>query len=588
MILKSKRGSITIFQIICFAFIIATFSLLTSSLIKDKIENNLKRTEKLVSESILNTYNEDLYQGFSLLAYEYNEEIESDITSFYERKYNVNIHTSATKYLSDYNMVDQMKLVVISRLGVSYLDDITKKMDVKKDIISNISRAKKIVSDMDSKLEKYDEIISIMSSLSEVFVDIKNGITINSLDERYDLERMVDKLDKIIELDTQLKNISSESAFSYEKFNLSLVKIGNMTLKSNDNDDWIQIIYSLKDAIYKSNNGLNELEKTDENLFKISERISIFHENNDDINKKIKFSNLFKNIKEINKNASKESSEFAYFEEKDVEELQLVLSPIDKLAFIEYMTIMLSDQVRSGMRDHFYTSRSSVDGYQNSELEYVITGLSNSDSKQKVRNYIRTIRFPLNLIHIYTSKEKLDLINSLSASIAAVSQIPPFVSSPVIAAAWSYVETECDLIKIYRGESVANIKVSNEDWESDFGFLNSLIDTNTDLNSLKYESNNVKFDLEENKIEKKENLDKKSEIQSNEIFNLYYNDYLRLMALATSSSKMMARFKLIVNEYLGVDEFDINNLLIEHKVDIFMDERRNRKFKESLVDGYIN
>ena len=73
-----------------------------------------------------------------------------------------------------------------------------------------------------------------------------------------------------------------------------------------------------------------------------------------------------------------------------------------------------------------------------------------------------------------------------------------------------------------------------------------------------------------------------------ELQKLYYNDYLRLMALTKSSSDMMERFKTIVYKYIDDREFNINDLVIEHKVDIYMDRKHNYKFKESLIDGYIN
>ncbi|MGB3367961.1 MAG: DUF5702 domain-containing protein, partial [Acidaminobacteraceae bacterium] len=198
------------------------------------------------------------------------------------------------------------------------------------------------------------------------------------------------------------------------------------------------------------------------------------------------------------------------------------------------------------------------------------------------------IRFPLNLLHIYKDTEKLNLINELAIGIAALIPLPPFVSSPIIAASWAYLETEWDLKTIYDGDAVVFLKITSDDWVTDFGFLEEkakgdFADIKKNIDTKNKNAVNVRKKTDQKKPPKKD----QSILDASELQKLYYNDYLRLMALTKSSSSMMERFKIIVYIYMDDEDFNINDLVIEHKVNIYMDKRNNYKFKESLIDGYI-
>lgn len=577
--LNSRRGSVTIFQIVSVAMLVVVFGLLSSALIKNKTENNLKRAEKLVSESILNTYNDDLYKGFSLLGYKNDRELIDNITYFYEDKYNVSIIVEPTKYLSDANMIIQMKRIVLARLGISYLDDITKKLEIKDDIVSSISKGQNIVNNMETKLEAYDEFLELTTSLANVFVDIKNGYELESLDDKYGLSSLNYKLSRVIKLDDLLNSIGNK----------------NGSDSSLDESNLMDNIKRLKSVISSAKSGVKDTSELNNTLLDIAEEIII--ETNYELDNggvrsskdKGDYWEIYETFKNIHKNKSKDISEDIRFDVNSVDASNLFLNPLDKMAFIEYMTIMLSDEVESGRRDHYYTNRSGLSRYESSELEYIITGFESNTSKSKVKNFIRTIRFPLNLLHIYSEAEKLKIINELAIAIAALIPVPPFVSSPIMAASWAYLETEWDIKMIYKGDAVVFIKGGSDDWATDFGFLEEKVRSgSTDINKDLDRKNGKSIDITKKYGQKKAPKKDESILDTSELQKLYYNDYLRLMALTKSSSDMMERFKTIVYKYIDDKEFNINNLVIEHKVDIYIDKKHNYKFKESLIDGYIN
>lgn len=592
--LTSKQGSISIFQIASIAIIISTFALLSSFLIKSKTENNLKRTEILVSESILNTYNDDLYRGFSLLGYKDDRALIKNISIFYEEKYNVNIDVEATKFLSDENIIIQMKAIVLARLGTSYLDDMTKKLEIKDDIVSTISKGKNIVNSMELNLEKYDEFLELANSLVDVFVDISNGYALEELEDEYGLSSIKHKLSRLISLNGSFTS-SQGGAVTPSAYMIDSLLSGQLIVAGDNNVSIMESVKKLHSLLSSTPNLEEDISQENEMLFSIAENILVdtyYESNRKNENRNSSDSNdyaaMYKLFKDIHSERSKDIDKSLKLNNVDVDSSYLLLNPIDKLAMIEYMTIMLSDEVVSAKRDHYYTDRKGIVAYENSELEYLITGLDEDESRLKVRNFIRSIRFPLNLMHIYNMESKRATVNSIAVAINTILPIPAFISSPIIAAAWSYLETECDLNTIYEGEAVAFLKLSPDDWATDIDFLKKLgsigktISKKEDNKNKK--STNTKINLSKNTPPKKDN----SLLDESEVQKLYYNDYLRLMALTKSSSDMMERFKKIVYVYIDEEDFDINELIIEHKIDIYMDKKHNYKFKETLIDGYIN
>lgn len=594
---RCQRGSVTIFQIIILATILLVFTMLSSALIKKKTENNLMRAEMLVSESLLNTYNSDLYSGFSLLGYESNKEINDNLKGFYEEKYNVKIKVTPIKLLSDENMIVQMKKIVVARLGVSYLDDLTVKLEIKDDIVSNITRARELVDSAEKNLESYDELLALTSSFADVLVDIKNGHTIESLDDDYGLHSINRKINKIIKLDRRIKHNSDELMSGSGTYIFNKIKSDSLNIVSSNDDDMIGIIEDIGQVLSLAKKNPDEIYKLDESLFDISKRFVLSSNgdsNGDDISNiystSTEYIDLYRNIKDMHKKDSQTSTKKNDLENERVQSSNLLLNPIDKLALIEYMTIMLSDQVLSEKRDHYYSNRTDILGYENAELEYVITSCEAPASKSKIKNFIRGIRFPLNLIHIYSSTSKRESINALALTISTILPIPPFISSPIIASAWSLIETEIDIKIIYGGGGILVFKMTDDDWSSDFGIIKTLSKArysseNLDNNS-SYKSKNQKLDLSK-KTDINNDKNDSNAIETNKFQELYYNDYLRLMALTKSSSDMMNRFKKIVHSYIDESDFNINTLIIEHRIDIFLDEKENYRFKESLLDGYI-
>ncbi len=583
MILKSNKGSMTIFQIILIAFLISIFALLSSYLIRTKTQNNLIRSEKLISESLLNMYDTRLYEGFSLLGYEEDEEKIYRIRSFYNNKYKVDIGVESSQLLSDENILRQMKTIVIARLGVSYLDDMTQKLEIKDDILSMISKARGISNSLEKKLEIYDEFLSLTSSISGLLLDIERGRDLFYIDENYNLSSLNYRLGRIIELDHMLGNYYGQEGNISNKYIFDKIEIHNGLIESSDNTMLIDILKRLKREIaYAKNKGSSSYDY--EALLDIGESLSVRrdYELNNSNREKKSYWDMYRAFKDYYKDSLGEGLDDSYFisiyDYEDEAKSDLQISFVDKIAFIEYLTIMLRDQVKSDKRDHYYSIREESDFYKNMELEAVITGAQPEKARNKVRNFIKLIRFPSNLLHIYTSAEKKNSINSLSMAIAAIIPVPPIRSSALIATSWAYLETMVDLSDIYKGRGVSLVKVNSGDWRTDFGFFTEKA-IGDDFNN----SSDDDFD-----IKKKEDDSSSHDMETDkESFSLYYNDYLRLMGLSRSSSDMMYRFKLLISRYMEDESFNINELVIEHKIEIYLDKGRKVKFKETLIDGYI-
>ena len=113
--------------------------------------------------------------------------------------------------------------------------------------------------------------------------------------------------------------------------------------------------------------------------------------------------------------------------------------------FDSYILSLFNDAGNVRAEDHFFRS----------EVEYILAGkMSDAENERAVEAAITAMRFPLNLIHIYTDAEKR------SAVLAASQAAGPGSAAvqALISAAWAYAESDNDVELLRQGRKVPVLK----------------------------------------------------------------------------------------------------------------------------------
>ncbi len=119
----------------------------------------------------------------------------------------------------------------------------------------------------------------------------------------------------------------------------------------------------------------------------------------------------------------------------------------------------------NGPRDWDFYGKHHRSFYVKNEVEYVAMGGDLSEAQWRFNLWLSACRMTTNLIHVYTCQEKQTLASEL-AGLAAVTGIGvPLVYNGVLFA-WASIETAQDLQRLDDGESVALLKLSDQDWST--------------------------------------------------------------------------------------------------------------------------
>ena len=165
----------------------------------------------------------------------------------------------------------------------------------------------------------------------------------------------------------------------------------------------------------------------------------------------------------------------------------------DKIFLVEYITGMLKNTLscRCGMSDSSNLSGvnwTSVDTLFSSEVEYIICG-SQSEKVNRLltEGMILSIRFGLNLIHVYADPEKRRLASTIAAAASgwwSGGAAVPFVSS-LLMCSWAAAESIIDINDLLDGKGVPLYKNKSQ-WKLDLGL--SSIDAGSKISGpvLKY------------------------------------------------------------------------------------------------------
>lgn len=113
---------------------------------------------------------------------------------------------------------------------------------------------------------------------------------------------------------------------------------------------------------------------------------------------------------------------------------------------------------------NFYNKIDRPSYFADGEIEYIIIG---SDSEWLNRIGVATeiylLREAANILHVYTSKEKMKYANDVSVAVAWPPWLKPVVFNGLLIG-WASIESGVDLSKLLDGEKVPTFKLSDEDW----------------------------------------------------------------------------------------------------------------------------
>lgn len=593
MNVNNKRGSITLFLALAMTAVIGVTGIFVHDLMKKKMVNNILRSEDLISESILNTYNQKLYEGFVLLGYDPESSAISKIIEYYEDKHQVDIEYTPIKTLDDRELIRQSKLVVNSMIGLSVVDDMIVKLGLKDDIMSVVQKSKSIISKSEKALKVWDEASEKIADMLDTLIDLKNLYSINDMDdsEINKLGRVISKTSGILRNlrgtvnSADLSEISSgnsNTSYSEEKlssFDIRDEGISMSTLDGSNLDKELQQLYyqiNKFKSFRKMEKDTSDIEATIYNILDNIEFSSFGGYTDSDSDGE----NMLTKIKDL---ASKEKSEFEETKQENsidddnnrgndnlpmptIKRSNVDISLTEKAYMIEYFTIVCSDKVESKTRDNNFIEREEIKEIGKYELEYILTGKTGEAAVTNIKNKIRLIRFAFNSIHLLIDRDKSVTIDAVCTTIFASTGVPPQITKGLITAVWSGIETESDIKIIYQGKGVPLYKVGSESWVTDF-----------DLSSFKSRKVNL------NKKNKKSNDEIKSK---DEFYYMYYNDYIRLIGMATNYDDMCVRFKTLVYKYVDEENFDMEKLAVEHKIYIIDKNIFGKKEKQVINDGY--
>lgn len=577
MKINNKKGSMTLFVALAMTAIISVTGIFIHELMKKKMLNNMIRSEDLISESILNTYDQRLYQGFMLLGYDPKSPSIEKVIDFYEDKHQVDIDFTPVQMLDDREIIRQSKLVVNTVVGLSAVDNMIVKVGLKDDIISIVKNSRNMMDKSEKALKLWDQASEKLAGMLDTIIDLKNLYEINEMDdsEISKLETTLNKASSILRgLRGSINGIDSgerSSNTNGSKGSLDLSSIDlrdeNMkiyTLDGTDLDIELQSLYqSLKKyRSYKKRD--KETYDIEESIVKIIENIEFdntYYENDSRLDGESMLTSLkdvFIKDKEEYKEMDKDNDLVrSYTASKSSVELSIT----EKAYMMEYFTISCSDKVKSNLRDNHHLSRDYTDTIGQYELEYILSGKTGTQAVNNIKNKIRLIRFGFNTFHLAGDKGKSTTIDAVSTAIFAATGVPPQITKGIIITVWSSIETEADIRLIYGGKGVPLYKTESDAWKTDLDMEN--------------------FKGETQSGSKSDELNKKDEF-----YYLYYNDYLRIIGMGTSYDDMIYRFKALVTEYSGVKEFDMEKLAVSHEIYILDKGLLKQEKKQVIRDGY--
>lgn len=184
-------------------------------------------------------------------------------------------------------------------------------------------------------------------------------------------------------------------------------------------------------------------------------------------------------------------------------------------------TALVDDYVLSHMNHRLYDG---ARGPLNGEIEYIIAGnKTDKDNYKAVRNKLFTLRFILNIIHVFRDSEKRTHADNIGRAIAACCSygVGGEIFALITIASWSLAETFSDISLLLDGDSVPLVK-KNDDWKTSIDGL----------------FNNKKEEKKESKADKINDFD--------------YEEYLRVLLLMTPQETKLLRIADIIELNMSV------------------------------------
>lgn len=122
--------------------------------------------------------------------------------------------------------------------------------------------------------------------------------------------------------------------------------------------------------------------------------------------------------------------------------------------------------------------------YEGGEIEFILTeSHSEKQAQFQVAQRIFLLREPLNLLHLVTSKTKMEEISLLAATTTALFPISaPLVEAGIIGV-WTSIESYADVKRLLEGKAIPWVKTSESDWYT--SIENQLEETSPDNESRK-------------------------------------------------------------------------------------------------------
>jgi hypothetical protein len=210
------------------------------------------------------------------------------------------------------------------------------------------------------------------------------------------------------------------------------------------------------------------------------------------------------------------------------------------------------------------------------EIEYIIAGKkSESTNRNIVAGQIYLIREAVNILHVYTCKEKLKYAGEVSTLVSVQPYLKPIVYNGILIG-WASVESAVDLNKLLKGEAIPFMKFKESDW-----FTSIQVKGNSEV--IENPSTKNSAIKNENTSDPNNTPDKRRKVRNKmyeKVMNANQKDYgfhLRLLLYIGSISGKTSSVEtkvarvldlIVLNSGMDGEAYEMNNLITSHKASI--------------------
>ncbi len=579
--MKSNRGSIAIFMLLIVPVLAIGIFLLYDYLNTYKLDNQVIKNTRNISEIQLSNNNSHLFENYGILAYLDQDIINNQIIALNEqvtvlntqvKHFDLSIQPNfieATKMASRniiaLEVVNQVQALISPMLNTEYSGEILiqiKKFEKNIELFFNfhdeVKKIQKLVSSPNAE--------SILKSIEDDIEGKRNDIVksyeallenevefISTQIHKYEnlmkesvrkSEEWADRIDELRSLNNEISEIRHKAKKIKSDIAHIIIKIESMS----ESDAELNILMEELSTLYIQNSEISqELSKLEEKWDQSIERIIA---ENDSSKPMLldRIAYLSSRIDEMLldleavENLSLPSNGLEIGNHYAFENSEM--NKIDGLIYAEYWMGVLKSFDQGSVRNFDpLGAKSEREEVIKGEVEFLVAGnLSDPQNVQIIKMRIFALRVVANMIHIASDVSKTSQISRTTATLPTPWNL---VAHGALVTLWSSAEGYLDMIALFKGEGHHLIKKEAE-WQLSFDQLM--------LGSIVSES--------ENEINKE---------NQPLIGKLFYQDYLRLMLYAQSTDVTTKRAMYLLDANLSKisnNRFNLRQFSIGHKIEL--------------------